>query len=101
MAYGLSFHGIAPDGMYEYKFKVNQNGTYWYHSHSGLQEQAGVYGALVIDAKEPEPFSYDRDYVVLLSDWTDEDPERVLAKLKSNRITTTSTNVLSATSSMT
>jgi len=79
---GLSFHGIAPDGMYEYRFKVNQNGTYWYHSHSGLQEQVGVYGALVIDAKEPEPFSYDRDYVVLLSDWTDEDPSRVLAKLK-------------------
>ncbi|HZX51127.1 MAG TPA: copper resistance system multicopper oxidase [Pseudomonas sp.] len=79
---GLSFHGIAPDGMYEYKFKANQNGTYWYHSHSGLQEQVGVYGALVIDAKEPEPFSYDRDYVVLLSDWTDENPTRVLAKLK-------------------
>ncbi|EPG2634229.1 copper resistance system multicopper oxidase [Pseudomonas aeruginosa] len=79
---GLSFHGIAPDGMYEYKFKVNQNGTYWYHSHSGLQEQVGVYGALVIDAKEPESFSYDRDYVVLLSDWTDENPARVLAKLK-------------------
>ncbi|MDX5371406.1 MAG: copper resistance system multicopper oxidase [Pseudomonadaceae bacterium] len=79
---GLSFHGIAPDGMYEYRFKVNQNGTYWYHSHSGLQEQVGVYGALVIDAKEPEPFRYDRDYVVLLSDWTDEDPARVLAKLK-------------------
>lgn len=79
---GLSFHGIAPDGMYEYRFKVNQNGTYWYHSHSGLQEQVGVYGALVIDAKEPEPFSYDRDYVVMLSDWTDEDPSRVLAKLK-------------------
>lgn len=79
---GLSFHGIAPDGMYEYKFKVHQNGTYWYHSHSGLQEQVGVYGALVIDAKEPEPFSYDRDYVVLLSDWTDEAPSRVLAKLK-------------------
>ena len=79
---GLSFHGIAPDGMYEYTFKVHQNGTYWYHSHSGLQEQIGVYGALVIDAKEPEPFSYDRDYVVLLSDWTDENPARVLAKLK-------------------
>ena len=79
---GLSFHGIAPDGMYEYKFKVKQHGTYWYHSHSGLQEQVGVYGALVIDAKEPEPFSYDRDYVVLLSDWTDENPTRVLAKLK-------------------
>ncbi|RCL29239.1 copper oxidase [Pseudomonas sp. AFG_SD02_1510_Pfu_092] len=79
---GLSFHGIAPDGLYEYKFKVRQNGTYWYHSHSGFQEQVGVYGALVIDAKEPEPFTYDRDYVVMLSDWTDEDPARVLAKLK-------------------
>jgi len=79
---GLSFHGIAPDGMYEYKFKVHQNGTYWYHSHSGLQEQSGVYGALVIDAKDPEPFVYDRDYVVMLSDWTDEDPAQVLSKLK-------------------
>jgi CopA family copper-resistance protein len=79
---GLSFHGIAPDGMYEYKFKVQQNGTYWYHSHSGLQEQSGVYGPLVIDAKEPEPFSYDRDYVVMLTDWTDEDPARILSKLK-------------------
>jgi CopA family copper-resistance protein len=79
---GLSFHGIAPDGMYEYKFKLHQNGTYWYHSHSGFQEQVGVYGALVIDAKEREPFAYDRDYVVMLSDWTDEDPAHVLSKLK-------------------
>ncbi|MCO7513358.1 copper resistance system multicopper oxidase [Pseudomonas guariconensis] len=79
---GLSFHGIAPDGMYEYQFEVRQNGTYWYHSHSGLQEQAGVYGALVIDAKAPEPFTYERDYVVLLSDWTDENPAKVLSKLK-------------------
>ncbi|MDG9873810.1 copper resistance system multicopper oxidase [Pseudomonas juntendi] len=79
---GLSFHGIAPDGMYEYKFKVHQNGTYWYHSHSGFQEQVGVYGALIIDAMDPEPFTYDRDYVVMLSDWTDEDPARVMSKLK-------------------
>ncbi|HEN8712519.1 copper resistance system multicopper oxidase [Pseudomonas sp. GD03746] len=79
---GLSFHGIAPDGMYEYRFKVHQNGTYWYHSHSGLQEQVGVYGALVIDAKDPEPFTYDRDYVVMLSDWTDANPAQVLSKLK-------------------
>ncbi|MET1080958.1 MAG: copper resistance system multicopper oxidase [Pseudomonas sp.] len=79
---GLSFQGIAPDGLYEYRFKVRQNGTYWYHSHSGMQEQVGVYGALVIDAREPEPFHYQRDYVVLLSDWTDEDPARVLATLK-------------------
>ena len=79
---GLSFHGIAPNGMYEYKFKVQQNGTYWYHSHSGLQEQAGVYGPIIIDAKEPEPFQYDRDYVVMLTDWTDEEPNRLMAKLK-------------------
>ena len=79
---GLSFHGIAPNGLYEYRFKVQQNGTYWYHSHSGLQEQAGVYGPIIIDAKEPEPFQYDRDYVVMLSDWTDEEPNRLMAKLK-------------------
>ncbi|WP_443692585.1 copper resistance system multicopper oxidase [Pseudomonas sp.] len=79
---GLSFHGIEPGGLYVYSFKVKQNGTYWYHSHSGFQEQVGVYGPIVIDAKDPEPFSYDRDYVVMLSDWTDEDPERVMKKLK-------------------
>ena len=79
---GFSFAGIAPDGMYEYKFRVKQSGTYWYHSHSGFQEQRGVYGPLVIDPLEPEPFQYERDYVVMLSDWTDEDPVRVLAKLK-------------------
>jgi len=79
---GLSFHGIEPDGMYVYTFKVKQNGTYWYHSHSGFQEQSGVYGPLVIDAKNPEPFTYDRDYVVMLTDWTDEDPVRLMKKLK-------------------
>ncbi|MDH4583085.1 copper resistance system multicopper oxidase [Pseudomonas sp. BN415] len=79
---GFSFAGIAPDGMYEYRFQVKQHGTYWYHSHSGLQEQVGVYGPIVIDPKEPEPYQYQRDYVVMLSDWTDEDPARVMAKLK-------------------
>ncbi|WAE51097.1 copper resistance system multicopper oxidase [Stutzerimonas frequens] len=79
---GFSFAGIAPDGMYEYRFKVKQSGTYWYHSHSAFQEQLGVYGPLIIDPLEPEPFAYDRDYVVFLSDWTDESPARVLAKLK-------------------
>ncbi|WDH25840.1 copper resistance system multicopper oxidase [Pseudomonas chlororaphis] len=79
---GLSFHGIAPGGLYEYRFKVRQNGTYWYHSHSGLQEQAGVYGPLVIEARDPEPFQYDRDYVVMLSDWSDEAPERLMHILK-------------------
>ncbi|QKG67093.1 copper resistance system multicopper oxidase [Pseudomonas sp. B14-6] len=79
---GLSFHGIEPNGMYVYQFKVKQNGTYWYHSHSGFQEQVGVYGPLVIDAKEPEPFEYDRDYVVMLTDWTDEDPASLMKTLK-------------------
>jgi CopA family copper-resistance protein len=79
---GFSFAGIAPDGMYEYRFKVKQSGTYWYHSHSAFQEQLGVYGPLVIDPLEPEPFEYQRDYVVMLTDWTDESPARVMDKLK-------------------
>ncbi|WP_122573788.1 copper resistance system multicopper oxidase [Pseudomonas viridiflava] len=79
---GLSFDGIAPDGLYVYRFKVRQNGTYWYHSHSGFQEQAGVYGPLIIDAKDREPFSYEREHVVMLTDWTDEDPTRLMKKLK-------------------
>ncbi|MGP6425523.1 copper resistance system multicopper oxidase [Pseudomonas pharyngis] len=79
---GLSFKGIEPGGVYVYQFKVRQHGTYWYHSHSGLQEQAGVYGPLVIDAREPEPFHYDRDYVVMLSDWSDEDPASLMNTLK-------------------
>ncbi|MDD1017817.1 copper resistance system multicopper oxidase [Pseudomonas sp. TNT2022 ID1048] len=79
---GLSFEGIEPGGLYRYSFPVKQHGTYWYHSHSGLQEQLGVYGALVVDAREPEPFTYDRDYVVLLSDWSDEAPEQILRTLK-------------------
>ncbi|QBC31870.1 copper resistance system multicopper oxidase [Pandoraea sp. XY-2] len=79
---GLSFNGIDPGETFIYRFRVKQHGTYWYHSHSALQEQTGVYGPLVIDAKDPEPFKYDRDYVVMLSDWTDEDPRRILAKLK-------------------
>ena len=79
---GLSFPGIAPRDSYTYQFTVRQNGTYWYHSHSGFQEQLGVYGALVIEAKDPEEFAYDREHVILLSDWTDENPKRVFGKLK-------------------
>jgi CopA family copper-resistance protein len=79
---GLSFHGIAPRETFTYQFRVKQSGTYWYHSHSGFQEQRGLYGALIIDPRTPEPFSYDREHVVMLTDWTDENPERVLAKLK-------------------
>ncbi len=76
------FPGIKPGETFSYQFDVTQSGTYWYHSHSGFQEQTGVYGAIIVDPREPEPWGYDRDYVVLLSDWTDEDPSDVYAKLK-------------------
>jgi len=76
------FPGIAPGTTHEYRFKLVQSGTYWYHSHSGFQEQTGLYGPIIVDPIEPEPFTYDRDYVVMLSDWTDEDPTVVYAKLK-------------------
>ena len=79
---GVSFPGIAPGETFEARFPVRQYGTYWYHSHSGLQEQTGLYGPLVIHPREPDPFPYQRDYVVVLSDWTFEDPHRVLARLK-------------------
>jgi CopA family copper-resistance protein len=79
---GMSFNGIAGGESYHYRFKLGQSGTYWYHSHSGFQEQAGLYGPIVIEAAEPEPFAYDRDYVVLLSDWTDLKPADLFARLK-------------------
>jgi CopA family copper-resistance protein len=79
---GLSFAGIHPQSSYEYRFTVKQHGTYWYHSHSGFQEQQGVYGPLVIEPREPEAVRVDREHVVMLTDWTDENPERMLAKLK-------------------
>jgi CopA family copper-resistance protein len=79
---GLSFDGIAPGETYVYRFRVRQSGTYWYHSHSGFQEQRGVYGPLVIDPIAPEPFACDREHVVMLTDWSDEDPVRMLSKLK-------------------
>jgi len=79
---GLSFDGIGRGETYHYRFHVKQGGTYWYHSHSAFQEQAGLYGPLVIDPIEPEPFAYDRDYVVMLTDWTDLDPAVLFARLK-------------------
>lgn len=79
---GISFAGIAPGETFTYRFPVRQSGTYWYHSHSGFQEQTGMYGAIVIDPAGPDPVAYDRDYVVMLSDWSDERPNDVYAKLK-------------------
>ncbi|NYZ62583.1 copper resistance system multicopper oxidase [Luteimonas deserti] len=79
---GLSFNGIHPGETYQYRFTLNQSGTYWYHSHSLFQEQAGLYGALIVDPIEPLPYSWDREHVVLLSDWTDLDPGRLFRRLK-------------------
>jgi len=79
---GVSYPGIAPGETFVYRFKVRQSGTYWYHSHTGFQEQTGMYGAIIVEPAERERIRADRDYVVQLSDWTDEDPMRVYAKLK-------------------
>ena len=79
---GVTFPGIRPRETFTYQLPIRQYGTYWYHSHSGLQEQTGVYGPIIIDPAEPEPFAYDREYVVMLSDWTFENPYDVLDHLK-------------------
>ena len=79
---GLSFDGIAPGTTFSYRFKVNQYGTYWYHSHSRFQEQVGLYGPLIIDRRGGERHAADREHVLLLSDWTDHDPEHIYATLK-------------------
>jgi CopA family copper-resistance protein len=79
---GVSFDGVEPGTTFTYRFPLKQSGTYWYHSHSGLQEQIGHYGPIIVDPREPEPFAYEREYVILLSDWTFEKPERVFHKLK-------------------
>ncbi len=79
---GVSFAGIKAGTTFEYRFPARQTGTYWYHSHSGLQELEGMYGPLIIDPLEPDPFRFHREYVVLLSDWSLEKPESVVANLK-------------------
>ena len=79
---GISFPGIPPGETFVYRFKVQQYGTYWYHSHSSMQEQTGMIGSIIIDPADGDPIRADRDYVVQLSDWTDEDPMRILTKLK-------------------
>ena len=79
---GLSFEGIGPGTTYVYRFKVNQSGTYWYHSHSRFQEQTGLYGPIVIEPRGGERHHADREHVVLLSEWTDRDPEHIYRTLK-------------------
>ena len=81
---GFSFDGIKPGETFEYRFQVRQAGTYWYHSHSGGQEQQGVYAPMIIDPAGSDPVAYDREYTIVLSDWTDEDPMDMLRNLKGN-----------------
>ncbi|WP_107852899.1 copper resistance system multicopper oxidase [Oceanimonas marisflavi] len=79
---GISFAGIAPGETFTYQYTLEQSGTYWYHSHSGMQELTGMYGALIIEPAEADTIKADREHVVVLSDWTDENPMRVFGKLK-------------------
>jgi CopA family copper-resistance protein len=79
---GLSFPGIDPGQSYVYRFPVQQSGTYWYHAHSGFQEQTGLYGPIVCAPRGPPRHRADRDYTILLSDWSDSDPDHLFATLK-------------------
>ncbi len=79
---GISYPGIAPGETFTYRFKVRQNGTFWYHSHTGLQEQLGLYGQLIVEPRGKDPVDYDVEHTIVLSDWTFVDPDRVYRKLK-------------------
>lgn len=79
---GLTFPGIGPGETFTYRIPVKQSGTYWYHSHTGFQEQKGALGALIVEPREPDPVRTERDYVMILHDWTDEDPGRIISNLK-------------------
>lgn len=79
---GMTFAGIKPGETFTYQFKVQQSGTYWYHSHSGMQEAIGMYGPIIIEPAKPEYYEYDREYTVMLSDWHDDDPHRIMGNLK-------------------
>jgi CopA family copper-resistance protein len=79
---GVSFGGIQPGTTFTYRFPLKQSGTYWFHSHSGGQEQLGVYAPMIIDPIEPDPVRYDREHVVVLSDWSFMSPMKMMGKLK-------------------
>lgn len=79
---GISQKAILPGKVFQYNFKLEQSGTYWYHAHAGLQEQQGLYGAFIIDPPVPSSYRYSKDFVVVLSDWSNTRPEKILANLK-------------------
>lgn len=73
---------IPPQGEFTYHFKIKQSGTYWYHAHADLQEQQGLYGALIVDPKTPSPYHYNKDFPIVLSDWSNENPDTIYKHLK-------------------
>nr|MBN5937490.1 multicopper oxidase domain-containing protein [Legionella anisa] len=79
---GVTQREIPPGSSFRYQFTLEQSGTYWYHAHAGLQEQQGLYGAFLIDPPMPPKYHYTKDYVVVLSDWSNTKPEQILANLK-------------------
>ncbi|MEP0729733.1 MAG: copper resistance system multicopper oxidase [Parasphingorhabdus sp.] len=79
---GISFPGIKPDGRFDVPYKPRQSGTYWWHSHSGLQEQMGHYGPLIIDPIGTDPVQYDREHIIMLSEFTPMHPHAIMKKLK-------------------
>ena len=81
---GVSFPGIAPGETFVYDFPVRQSGTYWYHSHSGMQEAVGHYGPIVIDPAGPDAVQATREHVIILSDWSPIHPHILLKRLKQN-----------------
>lgn len=81
---GISFPGIRPGETFVYDFPVRQAGTYWYHSHSGLQEAMGHFGPMIIDPAGADPVAYDREHVVVLSDWSFLHPHEILRRLKAS-----------------
>lgn len=79
---GVTQRGIPPGGVFQYEFTLHQSGTYWYHAHAGLQEQQGLYGAFLIDPLKDENHKYTKDYAIVLSDWSNTNPNTILANLK-------------------
>ena len=79
---GVSFPGIKGKSTFTYEFPLKQSGTYWYHSHSGLQEQIGHYGPLIIDPAGPDPIASDREHVIVLSDWSFLHPHMIFTRMK-------------------
>lgn len=79
---GVSQQAIPPGGVFQYRFTPHQSGTYWYHAHDGFQEQEGLYGGIIIDPNNPRAYHYNKDFVVVLSDWSNTPPEQIYNNLK-------------------